>query len=149
MSLELEKDFSLDENTLCKKTNVTFRIVGPEIAPNEITEALGVEPSKAFAKGENYQTKRSGIRQRPIGHWSITTEGLIDSTSVERHALKLLELLDSENDALRSLQENEDCRLSVIVWWEALEGHGGYTLTSATLQRLSALCEDIDFQFIS
>jgi hypothetical protein len=149
MSLRLEKNFYLDENMLCRKTNITFRIIGSKIVPNEITKALGVEPTRAFAKGENYQSKRVGIRQRPIGHWSVSTEGLVDSTSVECHALKLLELFDIESDALKALQGNEDYRISVVVWWEALEGHGGYTLSSETLRRLTCLCTDIDFQFIA
>ena len=148
MTIDIEKNFNLNENTLCKRTNATLRIIGPNIDPKEITSVLGVEPSRAFSRGEEYQTKRSGIRKRPIGHWSVSTEKIVQSTSIELHTLKLLEIFEHARTALKELQGSEDRRISVVLWWEGHEGHGGFTISSDTFQRLSAVCEDIDFHFI-
>jgi hypothetical protein len=137
------------ENIACKETNVTFIIVGDEIVPAEITEHIGIQPTRAFSKGEEYEVKRVGlIRYRPVGHWSISSEGLLASTSTEVHAKWLLDKLESKIDKIEKYKNDPKIRTSLVFWWEAFEEHGGFTLSSDTLGRLCRLCNDIDFVFI-
>ncbi len=136
------------ENSACKKTNVTFRISGDNIIPTEITNDIGINPTRTFAKGEVYKTKIGGIRQRPIGHWSISSEIMIDSTSTEEHAKYILEKLEPKTKSIKKYIENSNIRTSLIFWWEATDEHGGFTLSADTLGRLCQLCKDIDYQFI-
>lgn len=137
------------ENTACKKTNVTFRIGGDTLDPNEVTYSLRIEPTRAFAKGEEYYIKKIGeVRFRPIGHWSISSEGFVDSTSTEAHARYLLNILEPSIDVIAKYLNNPCCRTSIIFWWEATDEHGGFTLKSDTLSRLCRLCNDLDYIFI-
>ncbi len=136
------------ENPACRKTNVTFRLIGDSIIPIEITNDIGINPSKSFAKGEDYRTKKGGIRQRPTGHWSISSERIIQSTITEDHAQYILEQLESKAKIIKKYIEDPYIRTSLIFWWEATDEHGGFTLSSDTLGRLCQLCNDIDYQFI-
>lgn len=136
------------ENTACKKTNVMFRIVGDEIDPDEITKLLGIQPTRSFAKDEEYNSKSGQVLQRPIGHWSICSEGLVNSTSTEKHARYLLNILEPSIDAVGKYRNNPNFRTSIIFWWEATDEHGGFSLSSDTLSRLCRLCNDLDYTFI-
>lgn len=137
------------DNPACKKTNVTFRIMGDVVLkPDEITNSLQIKPTRAFAKGEEYMTKRVGIRYWSIGHWSISTETFVDSTSTEVHAKYLLNLLEPRIKEIVPYLENPLFHTSIVFWWEATDEHGGYTLSSNTLARLCCLCNELDYTFI-
>lgn len=136
------------ENSACKKTNVMFRIGGDNVVPSEVTNFIGINPSRAFAKGEEYITKRGKTRQRPIGHWSISSEMAVQSTSPEKHAKFLLDLLEPKTDKILRFVEDKNYRVSFVFWWEAMDEHGGFTLSSDTIGRLCQLCNDVDYQFI-
>ena len=136
------------ENPACKNTNVTFRIIGDNVIPAKVTREISINPSRAFAKGETYKTKIGNLRQRPTGHWSLSSETVIQQTSTEIHAQYVLEKLEPKIDVIKKYIDNPTVRTSIIFWWEANDGHGGFTLSSDTLGRLCKLCNDIDYQFI-
>ena len=139
----------LGENIACKETNVMYRIIGHEIVPDEITEHIGIEPTRSFYKGEEYESKSKGsILQRPTGHWSLSSEGQLESTSPEAHARWILDKLGSKKEQIEKYIKDPEIRTSFVFWWEAYDGHGGYTLSSETMSQLCRLCNDIDFQFI-
>ena len=135
-------------NSACKKTNVTFRMVGNNIKPTEITNDIGIKPSKAFLKGEEYLTQMGEKRYRPIGHWPITSELIIDLTSTEEHAKYILEKLEPKFENIKKYIKDPNIRTSLIFCWETIDGHGGFSLSSDTLKKLCQLSIDIDFQFI-
>ena len=136
------------ENTACKKTNVMFRIIGDEIVPNEITKSLGIQPTRSFTKDEEYYSKSGQTLRRPIGHWSISSEGFVDSTSTEAHARYLLSTLEPSSGAILKYLNDSRYRISIVFWWEATDEHGGFSLSSDTLSRLCRLCNDLDYTFI-
>ncbi len=136
------------ENWDCRKTKVTFRILGDELDPNEVTNSLQIQPTRAYAKEEEYNSKSGQTLRRPTGHWSISSEGFVDSTSTEAHARYLLNILEPSIDAIANYLNNPCFRTSIIFWWEATDEHGGFTLKSDILSRLCRLCNDLDYTFI-
>ncbi len=136
------------ENSACRKTNVTFRLIGDGIVPVEITKEIEINALRSFAKGEVYKTKRGGDRSRSTGHWSISSENIIKSTSTEDHAQYILEQLEPKAKIINKYIKAPHIRVSIIFWWEASDEHGGFTLSSDTLGRLCQLCNDVDYQFI-
>ena len=125
-----------------------FRIVGDKVNPEEITKATGITPVRAFSKGEEYKNKKGEVHNKPIGHWSISSEFKMRSTSVEKHAKYILGLLEPKSKKILPYVENDNFRTSIVFWWEAKSGHGGYTVSSDTFARLCRLCNDFDYQFI-
>lgn len=141
-----EKDY-YGENPACKQTNISFGINGEDVDPSSITTLLGIQPTKAFAKGDEFNS-RSGSHKRGFGIWTLSSKGIIDSTSPEAHAKYLLQKLEPRAKEILNLSNEKSSRTYISFWWEAKDGHGGFTLSSPILLRLSELCNDFDFYFL-
>jgi hypothetical protein len=126
------------EDTRCKASHATFSIRSDLLSPAEVTAALGVAPSRAWAKDEAYTTP-DGLRHRPWGMWHLSTEGVIASRSPEQQALYLLRLLDPNAEAVRRYVSSPDYLVRVLFWWESVTETAGFDFSSDTLARLAAL----------
>ena len=132
----------------CKKTHVSFGIAGDRVAPEIVTRDMGTEPTGAFRKGEQYVSRGGRILSRPIGVWRLSSEDAVSSTSTEKHAKYIVDRLEPHVKVIAQYLRYPDFRTVIAVWFEARDGHGGYTLRASTLSRLCKLCNDIDFFFI-
>jgi hypothetical protein len=54
----------LGENPNCARTHAAFRLVGGGLDPDAITEAMGLQPTLARAKGEEIPPGRVGPARR-------------------------------------------------------------------------------------
>lgn len=126
------------EDDRCKSSHVTFSIRSDVLSPAEVTAALGVAPSRAWAKGEPY-TSRAGLRHRPWGMWHLSTEGVVVSRSPEQQALHLLRLLEPKAESVRRYVSDPDYLVRVLFWWESVVETAGFDLPSGTVARLAAL----------
>lgn len=90
----------LDENPNCHHTHATFRLVGDDLSTQEITSRLRIEPTFAADKGRERPLRGGKSVTQPTGVWSISSEGRLDTTSLERHLLWLLDILDPVRDEL-------------------------------------------------
>ncbi|MFT3768114.1 MAG: DUF4279 domain-containing protein [Minicystis sp.] len=113
-----------------------------QLDPSEVSQALGIEATRAFSKGELSAGKRA---PRPWGLWTLEVE----DADVERAARRLLSLLADKRGPLDQVARRFHATVSVSIWWEPDGGQGGYTLSSATLAELATLGERIDFYFAS
>jgi hypothetical protein len=136
------------ENPACKKTNVSFSISGDNLKPDVITASIKTEPSISYAKGDKFTTKNGRILERPTGLWSLSTDRIMQSKSTQEHAISLLCKLECYQGFFENYINNRNFRVVVAIWWEATDGHGGYTLSSDVIKKLSLLCNDIDFFFV-
>lgn len=73
-----------DENQNCDQTYASFRVVGDRLTPDEVTAATGITPTISHAKGQIFQS-RGGDSRWMTGVWAISSQGKVDSTSLERH----------------------------------------------------------------
>src|SRR3954471_22527149 len=98
--------WTLDENESCEETHATFRLAGADLVPDAIERATGLTADFTAAKGE---TRPSGTRSvaQPIGVWTLTSKGRIESTSVERHIVYLLERLEPVKDELLAISREQ------------------------------------------
>jgi hypothetical protein len=132
----------------CRRTYVSFGIAGDGVDPDIVTRDIGIEPTRAFRKGEEYVSRGGGILSRPIGVWRFSSEREVNSTSTEEHAKHILDKLEPRVGAIAQYMRSPEIRTVIAVWFEARDGHGGYTLKASTLSRLCRLCNDIDFYYI-
>lgn len=140
----------LEDNPLCHKTNVTLRLLSPELDPDAISASLSIQPTRAYVRGAQYLAKRTrSLLTHPTGHWSISTETMLDSTCVEKHARKLASILEPCIRELGLLKQDSSIDMAIVVWWEARYGHGDYTITSETMARLAAISNRIVFHVIN
>ncbi|MBK7582066.1 MAG: DUF4279 domain-containing protein [Myxococcales bacterium] len=122
---------------------VHLALVGDRVDPSVASNALGLEASRCFAKGERYQTRDGRQLTRPHGVWRIEFE----AADVELAAEALLAVVEPRAAQIRSLAHEMDALVVGGVWWAPDEGAGGFSIKGPTLARLSALCERLDFYF--
>jgi hypothetical protein len=83
---------SLDENPLCARTSASFRLAGDALRPGAVSAALDLTPTFARAKDEEIPAGRVGkARRQRSGVWLLSSEHVVDSTSLEVHLIHLLD----------------------------------------------------------
>jgi hypothetical protein len=149
---------SFEEAT--EEVSIEFRIRSDILDPGAITLALGIQPSRAFAKGEKYLSKSRDPKtkifsqvwlKRPWGIWAIDSKSLTTEKRVEAHLESLLNILEPQKEQIKEyLDQAEKYTLSVYIWWKPMEdGIRSYELSSDFLARISSLSHFIEFGFAS
>lgn len=88
---------------------VSFRIMGDEVEPPELTAQLGISPSKAHRKGDTSASKtKKGkiVTYAPFnsGLWSIDSQVDVTST-LKEHLVNIIEHLEPKKDVLSKLKK--------------------------------------------
>lgn len=109
--------------------------------PERVTQILGVAPTSVHKKGDLSPRMRTPA---PWGVWHLSVE----DDAVEPAAKRLLEILAGKRDGIAEVVREMGATAAVRIWWEPEEGHGGYTLSSATVRALADLGERVDFSFV-
>jgi len=141
-------DPTRDENPLCKITFVDFRMRADNLNPNEVTEALGIHPTRTYARGDTFRT-HTGSKQRPWGVWILSTEGAVDSASPERHAQYMIEQIWPKRRQLGKYLKDPAYYIDIYFRWEVADTVSGFTVASETVRRLAGLCNFISISFCS
>jgi hypothetical protein len=77
-----------------KRAFVTFRIMGDDLDPGEITHLLGVPPSVAYRRGESYFAgERTGKLRGKTGLWMLSTDKGVKGNNLHDHFVALLTIL--------------------------------------------------------
>jgi len=127
--------------------NASLRITGDDLRPAEISELLGLQPTRSFEKGERYQLKSARIVEYAIGAWHLSTEDY-PSKSLELHCRRLLDLLRAKLEILRRLRDSGRYRVSVSLWWDSKGEGGSFNILGDTMSELSGMCGDVEFHII-
>lgn len=138
---------SLEENPKCARTYASFRLVGDALDPVEVDRRIGVKSDLARSKGEvvTYPTGRQ-FAQR-TGVWLISSDDLITTTSIERHLILLLDILEPRRSDLLSLVEKYAVKADFFCLWKSTDGDGGPEVSPATLARIAHLGASLGFDF--
>jgi hypothetical protein len=112
-----------------------------------VTALLGVSATRAYAKGDPsphpHETER-----RFTGQWRLESETLVNSTSIQTHAVALLQRLESKAAAIRTYACDPSLRVGFTFWWEGTETRCGFMISGEVMRRVAALCKELDFRFI-
>jgi hypothetical protein len=127
-----------DDYATCHKTYATLVIVHPDLDPDQVTQGLGLRPTRAWRRGDirNPHGKRPFIY--PRGGWELTTEGTVQSRDVRRYIDWLLDQLDLKGRVLNQLQER-GYQTVINCFWCSEYGQGGPMLWPGQMTRLGAL----------
>lgn len=120
------------------KTKASFRVMGPELDPDEVTRLLGFAPDYAHRRGDANLGK-AGRRYAdfPEGMWKISSFAGEEAT-VEEHLLALLERIEPGRAGLARCLEL-GLRADVFVGYFACGGLGGFGVGPETSRRLGEL----------
>lgn len=133
----------------CKEVSVDFGIFSDALKPNKVTQSLSIQPTRAFAKGDSYSNRRTpGVFKYLVGAWHFNTVHYVDSKSMEKHLLFLLEKIEPVKTNLLVYLQDPACNVYCRLWWDTTAAHGGFDLSSSSVGRLSALCNFFGFNYI-
>jgi hypothetical protein len=120
-------------------TRACFRVLGFSCSHDQLSRALGVQPTRTWHQGD-LVTNRSTVRRETDG-WELAS-GLPKAATAEEHANSLLDRLGSAADALKQIGA-EASVLSIV-----MEIHGGdrppLGLSRENIARLASLGAELD-----
>jgi hypothetical protein len=124
-----------DNYATCAETYATVRIYTGKNAPELVTAALRLTPSRLLNQESD---------TRPNG-WLLSSKGAIDSLDVRRHVDWLLERIVDKRAELSSLQSEPGVWMDVFCYWRSTQGHGGPALSPKQMKTLADLNLTIGF----
>lgn len=123
---------------------VCFRLSSRELDPVAVTQALGISPTFALARGA--ENPRTG-RKQPTGVWLITSNAPVQSEEEYRldgHLRSLLDQLDDKVEVVRDLTRRgytADFYCSCYMQTES----EGTEVSPTTIRRMAALGAALGF----
>ena len=130
-----------DSYPTCSRTWVTLCIFLPDTtSADELTQKLGVQPSKIRVKGEFYNGK---IRNWPTA-WFLESAEKLESKDVRRHIDWVLEQVEHKPEVFTQLQ-GDGAEIHLSCFWGAATGQGGPMLDPQILKRMALLNIGIAF----
>lgn len=103
-----------------------FGSLATVLIPTPLSRALELEPSLACAKGEEIPAGRIGrARRQRTGVCSLSTEKVVNSTSLERLLVHLRSASLSQRPRHFAARAAENLRADFFCYWLSATGHGG------------------------
>ncbi len=122
-----------DHYSACLRTYATLRIYPGELHPEQVTQRLGVQPSKSWQRDDSGKPGAKAMHG-----WFLSTHGKLSSRDTRRHLDQLLEPLLGVREAVLALQA-EGARMDIMCFWHSAGQQGGPALSPKQLSALAAL----------
>ncbi len=118
-----------DDYSTCSSTFATLRIYSQTVRADEITDALGVQPTRTLSPGE--KSKLHG--------WFLSSEGRVQSRDLRRHLDWVLDQLAAGNNPTQQLTLRIPGKVvaDISCLWISAVGHGGPTLSPKQMLRMA------------
>jgi hypothetical protein len=125
---------SFDDDAGCLRTYATLRIYSGEITPSEISEALGIEPSRVWNKG----SAETAVPRKQNG-WFLTSRGEVESLDTKRHVDFILAQLVANKSYMAALTA-QGLQVDIMCLWQsASNSEGGPNLLPTQMQALASM----------
>jgi hypothetical protein len=124
---------------------VEFELRGFTIAPSDITETTGLEPTFVREKGEEIRQRTTGkvLRIAEANRWEISSN-LQKGSDVEDQFAQLLELLRPHKTYLIEIAQQGECTWEVSGHSYDVSGQVGLNLPAEVLEEVVEYSADID-----
>jgi hypothetical protein len=141
--------------------HVMLGIRGNALLPDTLTAQLGVSPSRAFAKDEEYvgvvDRRQEGneyvlirdVRKRSSGIWQFSTHGVVEGDDLNEHARYLLGHLEPCRDTILKYVSNDEFYVGVWIWAESTSNVVSLGISGDLMARVASLCEEVNLSFIA
>ena len=128
----------------CVRTYCGLCIYSATLAPEKISQRLGIEPTRTAALDP--ESKYKHCREQHF--WLLSTQDQLDSTDHIDHLHEIFGQLEGKATVLNSLR-NEGCTTRVSCYWDS-DGQGGPWLDLPEIKKLAEFGLDIwwDIYFV-
>lgn len=120
-----------------QRMRATLRIYHPDLAPDEITGLLQIEPTVAWSAGQD----QYGFRKRPghlapSGGWLLSSRATVKNNVLQDHILHLLEQISGSHTILKALQQR-GYMVDIVVSWHATNWNPTPAIFPALMRQLA------------
>lgn len=128
----------------CERTYLTLRIYSETLAPDEITDRLGVQPSRTQSVG----ARRTSKEKVKLNGWFLCSKSVVKSKDSRKHVDWLEDQLEGKSKKLRKLVKR-GCSVDITCLWLPKGADGGPTLSKKQISFLADLGVDFWYDFHS
>jgi hypothetical protein len=121
-------------------TALTFRVFSQDLAPEDITRSLGLEPTATVVKGSLVSPNSPNSARAQANLWRLDS-GLAPTDTLSAHISAMLDRLESRAPAQERLAAQ--CELDFFVGFSTESQQAGDVLTHDVLARLARLPIDL------
>jgi hypothetical protein len=134
------------------KAYATLRFAGDSLEPREISDVLGIEPTRSYRKGERYFAgPRTGELTGRTGIWRFSTDGMVDGSDLERHLAYLVRLIfegePGRSAALSQLLARRALKAHVSCFWHGKTGAQAPCVPAQVIDTFKQLPAEIETDF--
>lgn len=119
---------------MAKWTTLTFRIFSEELSPEEISHALGLEPTATRAKGELLSPTNPTSMRAKANLWRLDS-GVAPTGTLTAHLSAMLDVVEAKGAALQEL--SRQCRFDFFAGFSSENQQAGDVVSHAVLARLA------------
>ena len=107
-----------------RKVAVGFIISGKNLTPQEITNALGLQPDHSAARGDERRNLEGALlAPHDNGFWRLDTDDKVNSKDINDHFRYLLSILLPHRDAILKLSQEGDIYFDIL--WQSTYIYAG------------------------
>ena len=136
----------IKENPNCLETYAIFCLVGDSLNPDEIESKLKIKASFVNKKGGILKS-RSRFLKREQEIWAISSKEQLDTTSLERHILFIMERLEPVEEEIVQILSQSSLTAYIHCYWLPGGFLGGPVLSPEILEKIGNLNAYLDFGF--
>jgi Domain of unknown function (DUF4279) len=134
------------------KAYAILRFAGDELDPSEISGLLGVNPTRAYRKGERYFAgPRTGKITGRTGIWLLSTDGVVTGSDLDQHISYLFKLIFEHNGdrsaRLHKLIADRGLKGRVSCFWHGEAGAHPPKIPKFAVDAFERLPADIETDF--
>ncbi len=119
----------------------TFILRGKGLNPQEVTDSLGVNPSKSFKRGD----WRTETERWTRNFWSLTSQDKIQSDDLSTHIEWLLNQFEQVNNKLIEILKRDGVESEISCFWIFPTEHEELEISSELLSRIASLGVNLNF----
>jgi len=131
----MEKNNAMNENNVNKHLFATFILRGKGLNPQEVTDNLGINPTKSFKRGE----WRTSTEKWTRNYWSLTSQEKVQSDDLSNHIEWVIEQFEPVLPKLNEILSNKDVQGEISCFWILPAGHDGLSLNPVLLRKIADL----------
>ena len=126
-------------------------IVSDTLNPDQLTNELGVSPSRSFYKGDTHQSRHSGsLITRTHNLWAVSSiKTLSEEQDIKAHILQLKSILEGCVYALKELKSNDNVELTLWIWFETEDSGIGIDILEPEISFIHEIANRLHFSVIA
>ena len=126
----------------CSYTQVWLRVLNEQLDHQEISDLLGLEPTKFSLAGE--VVSRTSGRKRKYSGWFLESDGQVESRDSRDHFAWLLERIAGKGSVLKELS-SRGYLVDICCRWDSACGQGGPSMNPEQMVQLGELGVELWF----